>query len=76
MALSPVQRQLQAPIQETLNAGDRPRASSLTAHIDVRIVCITHEPMASPLQFAVEFVEQDVATARAGRLAASLLAVG
>ncbi|KRP57962.1 hypothetical protein TU79_21965 [Pseudomonas trivialis] len=54
MALFPVQRQSQALIQETLNTGHHPRASSLTAHIDVRVVGITHEAMASPFQFAVE----------------------
>ena len=59
-ALVPVQRQFKALIQEPLHAGHHSLASTMTAHINVRIVGVAHEAMAPLLQFAIEFVEQDV----------------
>jgi len=59
-ALFPVQRQFQALAQETLNAGHHPFTCATTTHINVRVIGITHEAMAPPLQFTIKFVEQDV----------------
>ncbi|VVP51968.1 hypothetical protein PS880_05417 [Pseudomonas fluorescens] len=46
-----------------------PFASATTTHINVRIIGIAHETMAPPLQFAVEFVEQNVRQQRRERAA-------
>jgi hypothetical protein len=47
-------------IQEPLDTGQHSFASTRTTDINVRVIGIAHEAMASPLQLTVEFIEQDV----------------
>ncbi|MNR02526.1 hypothetical protein D3C85_1183810 [compost metagenome] len=68
-ALFPVQRQFQAPTQETFNTSHHSFAGATTTHINVRVIGITHEAVAPPLQLAIEFVEQDVRQQRRERAA-------
>jgi len=68
-ALVPIQSQFQTVIQEPLDTGQHSFTSTRTTDINVRVIGIAHEAMASPFQLTVEFIEQDVRQQRRERAA-------
>ncbi|PRN05986.1 hypothetical protein A0O30_05890 [Pseudomonas sp. LLC-1] len=52
-----------------LNAVHRPFACTRAAHIDVRIIGVTHEAMTATLKLSIKFVEQDIRQQRRERAA-------
>ena len=60
MALGCIHNQFQTALQESADTAQYPFARTLTTHQDGEVVCVTSEPMASPLQFLVKRVEHDV----------------
>jgi hypothetical protein len=62
-----VDLQAQAPSDEPLQAGHHPQPGPLARHIDIGVVGIADEPVATPGKLCVELVQHDVRQQRRER---------
>jgi hypothetical protein len=60
-ALCLIYLELEPLNDESRNALHHPVTRTLTAHIDVAVICVADVPVSPALQFAVEFIEHDIA---------------
>ena len=63
-ALARVHTEAQAPLDEAGDARHHAMPRPLAAYVDVDVVGISHESVASPCHLLVEFVQHDVAEQR------------
>ena len=66
-ALRLVHLQAQAPFDELAQARHHPLPRSFAADVDVAIVCIANESMATPVKLTIELVQHDVGEQRRKR---------
>src|SRR5450631_3887409 len=60
-ALRLIYLELEPLSDEARNAPHHPLTRTLTAHIDVAVICVADVSVSPALQFAVEFIEHDIA---------------
>src|SRR5664279_628750 len=60
-ALRLIYLELEPLSDEARNAQHHPLTRTLTAHIDVAVICVADVSVSPALQFAVEFIEHDIA---------------